>query len=79
MAKRGKGGGSGPHSVHLSPTWWQLRRPWPGKPHFEDGKTERVIDRMLPPPEVPVGTYGCTGAMCVSSTFAEEGEVDARV
>ena len=79
MAKRRKGGGWGSHSVHLSPPWWRPRRPWPSSMHFEDGETERVIDRAMPLPELPVGTYVSTGAWCVASTFAEEGEVDARV
>jgi hypothetical protein len=73
-----KAGAGGPPSHYLTP-WWKLRKPWPIDLHFEDGETERVLDRTMPLPELSVGTYGCTGAMCVASTFAEEGEVDARV
>jgi hypothetical protein len=73
-----KGGTAGPHSQHLAPPWWRLRRPWPGNPHFEDGETERVLDRTMPPPELPVGTYASTGALCTESRFAE-GEFDDRV
>jgi hypothetical protein len=58
--------------------WWTPRRPWPGSMHFEDGETERVLDRMLPLPELPAGTYVSTGELCIESQFAE-GEYDDRV
>ena len=68
-------GGLGPY---LGRAWWRPRRPWPRDLRFEDGETKRVLDRTMPAPELPVGTYASTGGLCIESRFAE-GEVDARV
>jgi hypothetical protein len=45
---------------------------------FDNGATERVIDRTPLPLPVQAGMHGCAGAMCAESRFAE-GEFEGRV
>ena len=50
--------------------WFTPKRPWPPGMHFEDGPTERVIDRKMPPRPTQAGEYGSTGLRCIDSPFA---------
>jgi hypothetical protein len=59
------------HGPHVEPPWWTPRCPWPPSVRFEDGPTEGVIDRTMPLPELPVGTYVSAGGLCLEARFAE--------
>jgi hypothetical protein len=56
------------------PRWenreWRLLHPWPANMRFEDGRTERVIDRA-PLPFAAYPGYGNSALMAIESEFAE--------
>jgi hypothetical protein len=58
------------------PNTFRQRRPWPADLHYEDVKTERVIEQHLPTRPVVIA-HNSTGAMCAEAQFAE-GEVADR-
>jgi hypothetical protein len=59
----------------LESTYWFLpKRPWPPGMKFEDGPTERILDRQMPARPAQPGDYGSTGLQCLGSPFAGIGE-----
>jgi hypothetical protein len=60
-----------PKSVPRS--WFGLKKAWPPGLRFDDAKTERIIDRTMPPRPAP-NAIGCTGALCIDAALAENNE-----
>jgi hypothetical protein len=56
-------------------TFLQLQ-PWPADLHYDDVRTERVIEQHLPSRPVVVA-YNSTAAICAEALFAE-GELAGR-
>ena len=55
-----------------SANWeWRQRRPWPADLRFTSVKTERVIERALPPRPVRWQS-GNSSAMCTDARFSED-------
>jgi hypothetical protein len=46
--------------------WWKPKHEWPDGMRFEDGPTERVLDKQMP---LPPPVYTSSAGLCVESQF----------